>query len=98
MIPKPILITGTLIVNRADLIFCHCPVCLNEVNWRHTDASFGLYAECCCHVFQAAPANSKLSMYRVEAKPADMTNVYWLFRGSEKQVSPKPPNPPMRFA
>lgn len=98
MIPKPILVTDPLIVKRADLCFCHCPVCANELNWRHTDMSFGLYAHCCCHVFKAFPANDKMNMYRIEPKPLDMTNVHWLWYDKDKKPRKKAPPETMRFA
>ena len=78
------------VIPRGDLIFCLCPVCCNEVNWRHFDATLILHGSCCCHSFRAFPARPDLSMYRVQTKPANMDNVFWLYRKSRIETTPPP--------
>lgn len=87
---------GTFLIDRANLIFCLCPVCLNEVNWRHLDATYELTGECCCHAFRAYPANSKCVIYRIDCKPVNMQNVQWLHRRSADTYMTTPP--PKRYS
>lgn len=92
MLPQPILVgpNEDSLVPRADLIFCLCCVCLNEVNWRHVDASYQLTASCCTLTFRAWPANKKMAVYRLECRPVNMKagNVYWLHRADAIEPSP----------
>lgn len=78
-----------MIVSRCDLVSLLCPMCYNEVNWRHVDSSFELNGSCCQFVFRSWPANQKLSMYRVESKVADLRNVVQLPRRAA--LAPQPP-------
>lgn len=95
---KPIVLReGSTLVPRAHMLFCVCPVCLNELNWRHFDVSFWLYATCCCHVFYGNPTRQDdMATYQVTSTPANMQNVYWLHRRGVLDLVP--PQPPQRHA
>lgn len=72
-------------VERANLLFCLCPDCGCEINWRHVDASYELYASCCVTSFKAHPVRNDLEVYLVQALSVpDFSNV----RRFPKKVQP----------
>lgn len=78
---RPVIITQAwTFIPIERMLFVICPVCLNEVNWQHTDASFELVGACCAIVHRATPANKSMKTYLVKSKPANMKNVHWLHR------------------
>jgi hypothetical protein len=88
---KPILIhSDKMVIPRENMLFCLCRVCANELNWRHRDASFLVWATCCCHQYIGQPAGRGLKAYLVETRPADMTRVYWLERKPQVELGPPP--------
>lgn len=75
MIKSTLIQVGDYIVPRSELLFCLCEKCLNEINWRHVDASYEINGHCCGLVIRGRPMNRHCSMYRLEVKPVDMRNV-----------------------
>lgn len=87
--PKAVVLNHTTyIVPRELMLFCLCDHCHNELNWRHTDATYELCSQCCEYAFRARPLSPKVDYYRVEKRKADLTNVArWLYRKSSPNGS-----------
>lgn len=64
-----------LLISRSNLIFCLCPSCAMEINWRHQDSTHEIYASCCNLTFIGRPMNDKLAMYICDVKPYSTHNV-----------------------
>lgn len=80
-------------VARADLLFCLCASCTCEINWRHTDASFMLYANCCDLSLRAMPTRPDLAIYLVQCVNADESKNVVRLPVRHKNVLPlKPPD------
>ena len=94
MIKMTVLDRSETTVAREDMLFCVCPLCSCEINWRHFDASHELYANCCTMAYHAIPIKEDAAVYLIASRAVDL--------GGKKNVVRLPVNivasaPPPRY-